>query len=323
MEGLEGNYKRAAQYLGDAVLGDGSRRHFLDFHVANCTPPWRRIITASAKLDIVVPGFIELIAKRLGALMGENENFYEQLLQALCEIVIAEKFVDVYKKEEGFSFTWEPTENGLKNPEFMVECEDWRLLVEVKAPSLLAHKRSATGSSMQIPYRGWDRELLAQFSNRIVYPLDNKIKDFINSAQGKFSQFNSDKKLTYGLLVICWSERLYEAVGPLSNLATGLLTEESYFRDADNKVVTFPHVGGVLVTDHLGRISQALSHPFGLGELMSYGSYWSSVAANPVFCKNPEALSCVPGHVLEKLEAIPEGEHLDPLANTMDFIYWF
>jgi len=84
------------------------------------------------------------------------------------------------------------------------------------------------------------QDVIEKISGNVpALPLDNKLKDFLVSAERKFSSFGQGENPTYGLLVVCWTERMFEAVSPLSNEGCGLLTPESFY-EVDGEKVRFP-----------------------------------------------------------------------------------
>lgn len=311
--------------IADSVFDD-EQRHFLDFHFGNFTPFAQEFTHLMCKLEQLSPGSGYDFVKRIGSLKGESRATYEQIVQAISELVIVKKFLESYPEEEGFTLKWEPTEKTKSNPEFMIDGPEWRLLVEVKCPSLFDYDSKNRTASHQVTARlPGMKEIMTEIGGGVpALPLDNKIKDFLLSAEKKFSSFEEAAKPMYGLLVICWGQRMFEAITPLSNVACGLLKESSYYAENGNKV-RFPHVSGVIVTQHQYFIQNMLAgdRPAHQRSWLDYGEYWGyNTPPNPVFSSNDFAFRALPREFLEKLQTVNAGESLDPIAGITETVLW-
>lgn len=307
------------------ILG-GEKRHFLDFHFINNTQFAQDFIDFTCRLEQLSPGAGYEITKRLGGLQGQERSTYDQIVQTLCELVIAKKFIDSYPPEQGYIFKWEPTDKAKTNPEFMIIGKEWRLLVEVKAPSLIDYDTKNRAAAMQLPSRlpGMKEWMTSMTGEEPALPLDNKVKDYLVSAEKKFSSFDEIEIPTYGLLFICWGERMFEGVGPLSNEGCGLLKDRSFYEVCGEKV-RFPHVSGVIVTQHQFFIQQVLAErlPFPRLSSLDYGEYWTyNSPTNPAFCENIYARLQLPQEFNKVLQTVPAGESLDPMGNIIDTVFW-
>ena len=117
---------------------------------------------------------------------------------------------------------------------------------------------------------------------------------------------------------------MFEAVSPLSNEGCGLLTSASFYRK-DEKVVHFAHVSGVITTQQQRFLNRSLAgyRPSHLASDLDYGSYWKpNTPANPTFSPNEFAKRQLPKEIIDVLEAVMVGEHLDPIARPVDFVMW-
>jgi hypothetical protein len=150
---IEPEYFQAMKAEIAESIFNQKQRNFLDFHFANFTTFACEFTTLMCILEKLCPGAGHDFVKRIGSLQGEARSTYEQIVQALCELVIAKKFIDSYPLEQGFKLHWEPTEKTKSNPEFMIEGADWRLLVEVKCPSLHDYDRKNKAASNQVTAR--------------------------------------------------------------------------------------------------------------------------------------------------------------------------
>lgn len=310
----------------DAAIVSGEGRHFLDFHFWNHTEFAQEFIELMCVLEDLCPGAGCATVKKISSLRGEDRATYDQIVQALCELVIGKRFIEAFPADAGFKLHWEPTDIGKANPEFMLEGSEWRVLVEVKCPSLNDYETKNRTAAQQLAARlPGVKDVISNISGtEPALPLDNKLKDFLVSAERKFSSFEEVAIPTYGLLVVCWTERMFEAVSPLSNEGCGLLTQASFYRK-DEKVVQFPHISGVITTQQQSFLQEALAgrRPRHLASDLDYGSYWQqNTPANPVFSPNGFAKRSLPQMVIDALEAVMVGEHLDPIAAPIDFVMW-
>jgi hypothetical protein len=301
--------------------------HFLRYHFENKTDFARRFVYFIYALDKAAPGAALKVVKKFGEIRGGEREKYEQIVQTLCELVIAKKFFDSFPAKKGYVYEWEPVDQNGKNPEFMVSGPEWRLLVEVKSPSLFDYdqkNRTAKGQVVgRFPHVKDVTEGLYG-KGTIALPLDNKVKDYLTSAEKKFSSFVEVEVPTYGLLFICWGQRMFEAITPLSNPGCGLLTERS-FNKPNGEIATYPHVSGVVVTQHQYFLQEILAErprPAGLDGL-EYGEYWGyGTPPNPSLCENRWAKALLPKSLKNILQTVPAGESLDPISQQVDFIHW-
>lgn len=310
----------------DAAISDGMERHFLDFHFGNHNEFAQEFIELMCVLEDLCPGAGSATVKKISSLRGENRATYDQIVQALCELVIGKRFIEAFPADAGFKLHWEPTDMGNANPEFMMEGSEWRVLVEVKCPSLLEYETKNRAAAQQIAARlpGFKDAITSISDTELALPLDNKLKDFLVSSERKFSSFGEVSVPTYGLLVVCWTERMFEAVSPLSNEGCGLLTSASFYRK-DEKVVEFTHVSGVITTQQQSFLQRALAgcRPSHLMSDLDYGSYGKqNTPVNPVFSPNEFAQRQLPRAIIDALEAVTVGEHLDPIAAPLDYVMW-
>lgn len=319
------NYQAMREATCAAILG-GEGRHFLDFHFANHSQFAEEFIELMCVLEDRCPGAGYATVKKISSLRGADPATYEQIIQALCELVVGKRFIEAFPADEGFNLDWEPTDIGKANPEFLLEGPKWRVLVEVKCPSLHEYETKNRTARQQLAARlPGLKDVISDLSGtQPALPLDNKLKDFLISAERKFSSFQEVSVPTYGLLVVCWTERMFEAVSPLSNEGCGLLTSSSFYR-IDEEAVQFAHVSGVITTQQQSFLKSALSgsRPSHMATDLDYGSYWKpNTPANPTLSPNEFAKRQLPQEIIDVLEAVMVGQHLDPIASPLDYVMW-
>ena len=134
-----------------------------------------------------------------------------------------------------------------------VETDEQVFLFEVKAPALISHQRARASNPLQFPGRMFDMSMRAMLAGEqaATLPRDNPVKDFLFSAQAKFSEFNSEKE-TWGVLIIVWDDFIYEPITSLVHeVSQGLLTENSFATDEDGAPIKFPNINSVIAIRHL------------------------------------------------------------------------
>jgi hypothetical protein len=104
-------------------------------------------------------------------------------------------------------------------------------------------------------FEGAMRKIMAG-DQKPILPRDNPVKDFLVSAEAKFASFYGEKPV-FGILVIVWNDFIFEPITSLVHEASkGLLTPETFARNADGTPTTFPHVNSVFLVRHLMYFQQ-------------------------------------------------------------------
>lgn len=276
-----------------------------------------------------IPGFTEETISRLASYSGKekHEPHYEQLIQLLVEVVI------FYRLSEGFlasdaEFQWEPTVPGSgKNPELLIRDGDFSTLIEIKCPSIFKHLRGAVKNDTQLGARIGDPAIFDQIaaSGKATRPLDNKIKDFLVSAESKFEPFKKVNENTSSILIIAWSQHLFEATSPLINGMSGLLTENSFFKGESDNPVKFPSVDAIIVTEHLELVLRATREerlPYGYNSPLDYGAFAMPGFLPPALIHNPYRNAQPNENVLRELGAVNIEDIGDPRVSPMDYVMW-
>lgn len=284
-------------------------------------------------VETKIPGFAIETVKRMASICGREKYIphYEQLLQLLVEVIIFARLAQEFQ-DSSISFEWEPTAGNTKtNPELKISGADWNALIEVKCPSLINHLQTAPDNDVQLAARlSPDPSVFKSFSKSgdVTMPLDNKVKDFLVSAEKKFYPFKETGTKSFSLLVIAWDDKMFEAVSPLINGMSGLLTENSFYRDAGNSPIVFPSVDEVLITEHLGsalRGTREEQLPIGFSTPLDYGNLTVPGFVPPVFLSNPSASDSdtnAMNKIIQALGGFPLSEASDPRVQPMDMVFW-
>jgi len=128
---------------------------------------------------------------------------------------------------------------GLPNPEFRSATGGIFYCAEVKTPALLKQQRlRSRGNIVQLPARFDGAKEIAQNiagEDNILLPRDNPIKDFLESSNQKFESYQRYYPEDYRLLLIVWDDYIYEPISVLLSPFKGLLTPNSFSKDAEGK----------------------------------------------------------------------------------------
>lgn len=277
-----------------------------------------------------IPGFSADFITSFASISGKEkfEPHYEQLVQMLAELVIIGRLAYIFSHSR-YSFVWEPTAgDSKKNPEISIKSDDWLLLVEVKCPSFLNHTRVAASNSIQLGARIGELDFFNSMSNTgmATKPLDNKIKDYLISANEKFSTFKTADRSTHTILILVWTQHRYEAISPMMNGMCGLFTDSSYLKNDDGTPVEFKNIDGVIVTSHYDVIlhgSRDEALPPGHSNPLDFGNVFDPNYSHPVYIQNPASSNAKATALLDGIKAIDYVESGgNPLTSAMDMIFW-
>lgn len=242
--------------------------HFLAASIVNCCH----------NIEPCIPGFSDEFSNRLASLSDKEKYLphYEQIIQLLAELFVINHACMAFP--ENAEFILEPkSRNSNKNPELGIKAGSKEIYVEVKCREFIAHHNNRANASLELPTRMSSvREIaqnIIQPGESIVYPRDNAVKDFLISANEKFEGFKNDNPSSITVLVIVWDDFTYEAVSSLLNKATGLITNNSFYRE-DGKAIKFEYIDAIILVKHSHQLIRAtrdqlpidgLSHPLDWG----------------------------------------------------------
>ncbi|MBY3195169.1 hypothetical protein [Rhizobium laguerreae] len=311
--------------------GVGGRTHWLTYHLkkGHVTEFGEALIEALASCESRLPQLGERLVDDLintGYTPTAQDPAawragFQQLLQKFAEILVLRVLLEA-PWPEGVQFRHEPANPTTgRRPELAVEFEERVYLFEVKCPSLVDHQAARGANARQIPARSALGDALRASpdpNDPVTWPRDNVLKDFLESAEGKFSGF-SDKK-TIGVLVVIWDAYVYEPISALNYHRSGLLTEHS-FHQVNGVRVPFDAVDGVIVMNHLavlhaGAQEQGHAHRPGYFRLDHVDGGLPNVWCQNLGGKQLDAF------VMSALDAIP-AEDADPAEyRPHEYIMW-
>jgi len=257
--------------------------HWLSYHFLTYKNGYEHFLAAAIvdsclQIEIRIPGFTDEFSTRLASLSGREKFLphYEQIIQLLSELYVIRHLVISCPDES--VFTHEPKAEGSeKNPEVGVTTKDKKLFFEVKCRQYIEHHNNRGSAAIEIPSRmDGILDLANAIKNEgetIVLPRDNVIKDFLISAESKFSGFKKEDTSVLCILVIVWDDFAYEPISSLLNHASGLLTERSFFKENESPV-QFNNIDGILIVRLSHQLVRATRDEFpvdGLGHPLDWG----------------------------------------------------
>lgn len=262
---MDENRKKAWVHLlqeAGFTIGGSKVWHWFRYHFSFLPPhPFARsIVDACADCEMRIKGLGSQFIQDIASIQGKEKHLphYDQLLQKLAELLVLRQLLGL-DWPAGTTFEHEPAINAKgKRPELRVVTPERAYLFEVKTPSLLEHARTRGQNAIQAPCRALPQNQLEQLAQGggLTLPRDNPVKDFLIDADQKFGQFKDVSPHT-AILVIVWDDHIYEPITVLMHPQCGLLTANSYFKDAQGEATKFSYTDGVVIIRHLNYIRQA------------------------------------------------------------------
>lgn len=213
--------------------------------------------------------FSDFMNDKLLAKDGDGINWHN-FISALCELSVIYTFI--LCSDERDSFLYEPRliPGKQTNPEFSIRIDGISYNVEVKSPNLLKQRLETQkliqeqGMVLEADVRLWSLEQTKEIVGDdvpIMGSLDNKLADFLSSAQKKFPLPADDS--TINLLVVCWDTYLEQACAAFKHPASGLLTASTYKKMEDGTPVMYPNVTHIMInTMYQGLIDWFCGDPY-------------------------------------------------------------
>jgi hypothetical protein len=307
-----------------------SGRHWLGYHFSKPSIFGLQLLMALATCELGAPGLGFQLAKDLAEIpyaQGEKgQQMFEHLLQKLFEITVLRTLVSI-DWPDGTAFSHEPVNpTSKKRPELVVNTPERVFLFEVKCPGLLDHQRQRHKNSRQFPARSLlskediRERALTLFEGGVTLPQDNKLKDFLVSAEAKFAGFQAAKPQT-GVLVVAWDGFMYEPISSFNHVESGLFTASSFHRDKAGDRIPFAAVDGVLILNHLTLMHRATHEKHDQHRPDVFVLEPNCPSPN-VWCPNLGG-GGLPDHVLKAFDAVP-AESMAMFADyaPTEFVMW-
>jgi len=302
--------------------------HWFAYHFQTWPPhPFAQsLLESCARLDLRMPGLGEQFLLDVARIGGKEKHYpdYDQLMQKLSEILVLLRIVEL-NWPEGTTFTHEPEGSpGGKRPELLVVSPGQNFLFEVKAPSLLNHQLLRSQNGTQLPSRGIPLELAKATAGEggLTLPRDNPVKDFLIDADAKFAPFKPKADYT-SVLIILWDDFIYEPITALAHAKSGLLTANSFAKDASGNPLTFPNIDAVVLIRHLlyfqrfagDAVTPERAHAFDFGDEASLPNVIFPMASGRT----------IPTFIVDGLRALPLDHPFLQCAaeyRPSDIIWW-
>jgi hypothetical protein len=242
----------------------------------------------------------------------------------LAELLIVHKAL-TFAWGNAQTFQYEPTIGASrKNPELVVETDRFSIGIEVKSPDVVKQNERRQQFPIQLPARSVLRDMVD--ASQTLLPRDNPIKDFLISANQKFSEFKRINPNFVGILVIVGDDFIYETITALISPLSGLFTEKSFAKNPDGTIMRFENVDGVVVTRHLHPIiygtqdrplPDSYRHPIDYGRVDEFPF--------KVLIPNPNTIDkiTIPDEVWECFQTSLPSPHLGAEYVPADIINWY
>lgn len=201
---------------------------------------------------VSVEAYEDMVHSKLRAKDKGSYNSHG-LISAMAELSIMNTFIVRSSDRKSFVYEDHVRQDSNKNVEFSIRMDKFLFHVEVKTSNLLIENQKIGNLLQNYP------EVLVldgrvanykDLKNKIKIPfqgsLDNRIVDFLRSANDKFSKTQNANEIN--LLVVCWDDREKQPILALkSERAAGILTNYSFLKDAEGNIETFPNIDCILV----------------------------------------------------------------------------
>ncbi|WP_077624777.1 hypothetical protein [Sediminibacillus massiliensis] len=305
-------------------------KHILQYSVhvhpfitnGNLHPFIINLVNALDKIEQALPdkSYAKTTIERIASF---NKDNFEQVIQTFAEITILKRLVTVATPPN--TITLDPTaKKGGKNPEYRGRVKDIYFAIEVKTASLFKFNiERQTGLQITSRFDDEDLDILIQ-SGKTVNSRALKVKDYLVSADKKFEQYKQKEEFKGDLRLLCifWDDYINEPLSALANPYSGLLTENSFYKDS-----RFENVDGVIVIRHLHQFFRMLQY----GEIVNYGQEgvydafdYSNPMVDSIYFPNPIGRQ-IPLEYLSLFQVRHYLDVLDPLVaeyNSTDFVDW-
>ena len=277
------------------------------------------LLNALTVVEDAAPGYAHEMLKRIASVPGTGEEQYEALLQSCAEVYVtrgAAERADA-DKDGKLLFGHEPGDGGQKNPELECCAGGVWFAVEAKTPKLIAFRRKQSEDSVQLlarlPY--------TPEKTKVTLPRDNPVKDFLTSSEAKFTVYAKRRPDAFRILTVVWDDYVNEPISALLSPMSGLLTAQSFFKDASRAPVSFSYVDAVVICRYQHQIQRATrTQPLLEGETMPL-QYRRDGFPFKAFVPVPGGRK-LPDSLLDVLNAVPLHPMLGAEYMPSELVMW-
>ena len=243
--------------------------------------------------------FKKTLEERLRA--GPKHFINTQLYDALSKLTVL-----CWLTELGHDLKYEPVlRGGGRNPDVLWMSVPFEVEIEVKCPDLFPttlQKYDLFGSNQPIISEHRFRSLGGVPAGVEILPQDNKVKDFLISANNQFTPRETRQTDRYSLLCIAWSHEEKEALAYLLGLS-GLLTSRTFHCDAAGEPITHSNIDAVLVTDIQGAHNDWFSREG------TFANPFMLASSRRYLVQNPGSPMILPNELIASLQCEVVDEH--------------
>ena len=206
----------------------------------------------------------DMILNKLPAKAGNDYNTH-QLISAFCELSLMNTFITRSSNPQSFKYEDRCNPDSRKNVEFSIEMAEFLFHVEVKTSNLVSEDvkiAKALENSEKAIILDARNPRYKEIEEKAQYPvigsLDRRLIDYLESANQKFRKTDSEKEIN--LLVICWDDRIHQPLMALkSKKSEGILTSQSYNKNADGTIKDYPNVDCILINSGYALFKEYVS----------------------------------------------------------------
>lgn len=303
------------------------RYHFGLYGINHEHPLCYSLTETLTAISNVIPDIHKGYIAKIASFSGREKctDDYDQIIQVLAELIVIRQIITMKSNDE-IHYEYEPTKGkSKKNPELTLKTSEYEVGIEVKCPKILSYKQ-ARQQSFQLPSRNdlminLDFIKTAKEANRLTFPKDNVIKDFLYSANDKFKEFKAANKEFVGVLVIVWDEFVYEPISALLNDFSGIFTDNSYIIN-DGVIERFINIDYVIITSHIDQIFRVAGDKPILTNAKHMLEYGDVSYPHKIVIKNPISTLDLPKDIKNILHVIKPDKILGAEYQPTDFIQW-
>ena len=202
--------------------------------------------------DVSMEAYEDMVNVKLRAKKKKSYNQHN-LISAFCELSLMNTFIVRSSDRSSFVYEDRCVDGSDKNVEFTIKMANFTFHVEVKTSDLLLEDRNivkALENSEKVlvldSRNKHFREIMEKSPVPVIGSLDNRIVDYLESANEKFSISKDEYEVN--LLVICWDDRIHQPLMALKSVdAEGILTGNTHLKNEDGTPKTFDNVGCILI----------------------------------------------------------------------------
>ena len=210
----------------------------------------RALMTLS---EVSMDAYDDMIHIKLKAKKKKGGYNQHNLISAFCELSLMNTFIVRSSDRSSFKYEDKCVEGSDKNVEFSIKMGVFTFHVEVKTSDLLMEDRNivkALQTSDEVlvldARNRYFKEIKEKAKIPVIGSLDNRLVDYLESANGKFSK--SDDEHDVNLLVVCWDDRIHQPLLALkSEDAEGILTNQTHLKNEDGSNKQFENVDCILI----------------------------------------------------------------------------